>query len=69
MMRRESGPKPFVMPAEKAAALIERELARNKATIVFPFWFGLLTRIGGVLPDRIRRWSMGPFRFTVSDPG
>lgn len=68
MLRRESGPKPFKMSAEKAAALIGRGLARNKATIVFPFWFGLVTRIGGMLPDRLRRWSMGPFRFTVSDP-
>ena len=69
MMLRESGPKPFEMPPAKAAALIARGLARNKASIVFPFWFGLATRIGGMLPDRIRRWSMGPFRFTVSGPG
>ncbi len=68
MMLRESGPKPFVIEAEKAADLIVRGLARNKATVVFPFWFGLIARIGGILPDRIRRLSMKPFRFTVSDP-
>lgn len=68
MTLRESGAKPFEMPAEKAAALIARGLLRNKATIVFPFWFGVVTRLSGMLPDRIRRWSMRPFRFTVSDP-
>jgi hypothetical protein len=42
-------------------------LDRDHALIVFPFLFGLMTRIGGLLPDRIRRWTMVPFRFTVSD--
>jgi short-subunit dehydrogenase len=68
MMHRESGPKPSVMPAEKAAALIARRIARNHALIVFPFFFGWVTRISGLLPDRIRRWTMGPFRFTVTPP-
>jgi short-subunit dehydrogenase len=67
MMRRESGAKPFRMTAEKAAALISRGLARNRALIVFPRMFGLVTRIGGLLPDWLRRWTMGPFRFTVKD--
>ena len=67
MMRRESGAKPFKMTAEKAAELICRGLDRDRALIVFPRLFGLITRIGGLLPDRIRRWTMGPFRFAVSD--
>jgi short-subunit dehydrogenase len=68
MMQRESGPKPFKMTSEKAAALICRGLDRNRALIVFPLLFGLMTRIGGLVPDRVRRWAIGPFRFTVSDP-
>jgi len=68
MMRRESGSKPFKMTPEQAADTICQGLARDRALIVFPFWFALLTRIGGMLPDRIRRWGMAPFRFTVSDP-
>lgn len=68
MMLRESGPKPFEMAPEKAAGLIERGLERDRAVIVFPFWFGWATRISGRLPDRVRRWTMRPFRFTVSDP-
>ena len=68
MMHRESGAKPFKMTSAKAAELICRGLDRDRALIVFPRLFGLMTRIGGLLPDRIRRWTMGPFRFTVSDP-
>ncbi len=68
MMRRESGVKPFTLKPEQAAELISRGLERNRALIVFPRFFGLITRIGGLLPDRIRRWTSAPFRFTVSDP-
>jgi short-subunit dehydrogenase len=67
MMRRETGTKPFKMTAEKAAALICRGLERDRSLIIFPRLFGLITRIGGLLPDRIRRWTMRPFRFTMSD--
>jgi hypothetical protein len=35
--------------------------------IAFPFFFALVTRIGGLLSDRLRRWTMRPFRFAVSD--
>jgi hypothetical protein len=27
----------------------------------------VMTRIGGMLPDRLRRWSMDPYRFTVAE--
>ena len=66
MMRQESGLKPFKMPPEKAADLIVRGLARNRPVIAFPFLFALLSRLGGVLPDRVRQWTIEPFRFTVS---
>jgi short-subunit dehydrogenase len=68
MMLRESGPKPFVMAPEKAADLIYRGIQRNRAVIVIPRFFGFVTRISGLLPERIRRWSSRSFRFTVSDP-
>ena len=38
------------MTSEKAAELICRGLDRNRSLIVFPH---LMTRIGGLLPDRI----------------
>ncbi|HET7681769.1 MAG TPA: SDR family NAD(P)-dependent oxidoreductase [Xanthobacteraceae bacterium] len=68
MMQRESGPKPFVMTAEKAAELIARGIERNKPMVVIPRFFGTVTRISGLLPERVRRWSSKSFRFTVGDP-
>jgi len=65
MMDQESGAKPSAMTAEAAADLIVRGLQRNRPVIAFPFWFALLTRTGGLLPDAVRRWTMRPFRFTV----
>ncbi len=68
MMERENGPKPFVMPADKAAEIIARGIERNRATVVLPRFFGTMTRISGMLPERVRRWSNKSFRFTVGDP-
>ncbi len=65
MMRQEQGSKPSVMPPEQAAAIIRRGLVRDRAVIAFPPLFALVTRIGGLLPDRLRRWTNAPFRFTV----
>ena len=69
MTQQESGWKPFEMSAERAAALICRGLARNRPIIAFPFLLALLSRIGGILPDRVRRWTDVPFRFTVQPHG
>lgn len=69
MMQREHGRKPFVMSAEKAAGLIARGIARNKATVVIPRFFGAVTRISGMLPEPLRRWTARSFRFTVGEPG
>jgi len=65
MTQRESGWKPFEMPAGRAADVICRGLARNRPIIAFPLVLALLSRIGGVLPDRLRRLTAKPFRFTV----
>jgi short-subunit dehydrogenase len=65
MTQQESGWKPFEMPAERAAELIYRGLAGNRPIIAFPFLLALLARIGGALPDGVRRWTLWPFRFTV----
>jgi short-subunit dehydrogenase len=65
MMHQEAGSKPSIMPPEKAAEIIRRGLMRDRAVIAFPPMFALITRIGGLLPDRLRRWTNAPFRFTV----
>jgi len=49
-------PKPFNMGAEKAAKIIRDGLERDRAVIMFPFFFGLMSRIDGLLPDRLRRY-------------
>jgi len=67
MIAQEHGWKPFVMPPEQAAELIWRGLERDKSIISFPRFFSLLTRIGGLLPESVRRWTSQPFRFNVSE--
>jgi short-subunit dehydrogenase len=67
MMDQESGPKPSAMEPAAAAERILRGLARDKPVIAFPFLFSLMTRIGGLLPDRLRRRTQQPYRFTVAE--
>jgi len=49
-------PMPFIMPAEKAAAIIRRGLDRRKPLIVFPWQAALAARILANLPA----WIMDP---------
>ena len=67
MMMRESGPKPFVMPPERAVARIVAGLERNRPVIAFPSLFALATRMHGLMPDRLRRWLLRGTRFTVAE--
>jgi short-subunit dehydrogenase len=65
MMQQESGRKPFAIPPESAADLIVRGLQRNRSVVAFPLLFALITRLGGLLPDSVRRWTMP--RFAVGE--
>ena len=65
MSAREHVQKPQEMSADKAADIIVRGLAKNRAVIAFPRMLALLTRINALLPDRLHR-ALLP-RFTVSD--
>ena len=67
MSRRLTGNKQFEMSAEDAAVVIERGLERNQAEIAFPKLFAWMSRIGGLLPDRIRKHTIEPYRFNVRD--
>ncbi len=49
-------PKPFNMTSEKAAERIRRGLAQDRAVIMFPLFFALMSRLDGLLPDRVRRY-------------
>jgi short-subunit dehydrogenase len=47
--------KPFLMTAEEAADRIASGLAKNRATIAFPFLLALASRIGRCVPASLRR--------------
>jgi len=49
-------PKPFNMTAKKAAERIRRGLERDRAVIMFPLFFAMMSRLDGLLPDRVRRY-------------
>jgi len=49
-------PKPFNMTAEKAAGRIRRGLEQDRAVIMFPLFFAMMSRLDGLLPDRVRRY-------------
>jgi short-subunit dehydrogenase len=61
------GEKPGQITAEEASRRIRGGLARDRAVIAFPFFIAWLTRLGGMLPDGLRRWSARNFRFTVAN--
>jgi short-subunit dehydrogenase len=44
---------PLLMPAERAAAIIQRGLARNRARIAFPFPLHVAAWLAGVLPPAL----------------
>ena len=67
MMEQELGPKPAAMSVQSAANIIVHGLQKNRPIIAFPFWFSLITRLGGLLPDSVRRWTVEPFRFSVGE--
>ncbi len=46
-------PMPGLMDADRAAAIIRAGLAARHATITFPYWFGLLARIGDMVPKSL----------------
>jgi short-subunit dehydrogenase len=53
--------KPFQITAEAAAIRIAKALEQRKAVIAFPLPLVLLTRLGQVLPSRVRRWFSPSF--------
>ena len=53
MCREMPGPKPFLWPADRAARVIKRGLARNRPRISFPFPLNLGTWFLSVLPSAL----------------
>jgi len=58
---------PFLMSAEKAAAIIIRGMEKNKTEIHFPYRLSLLCKASQFLPDRLYARLMHPRKKTVND--
>lgn len=56
MADRHHGPKPFEMPAEKAAAIIKRGVAKRRGALTFPWQFSVLVFLGNRLPPFLSDW-------------
>ncbi len=65
MSERMRGPKPFLMPARRAAALIQRDLARDRPLIVFPRLLGAGLQLLALLPNDAQRRLLARFGVTV----
>lgn len=59
MCRAMPGPKPFLMSPERAARIIRRGLARDRARISFPFPLNFGTWWLAVLPVLVSLWIVG----------
>jgi short-subunit dehydrogenase len=68
MSRRVKGWKPLEMSADAAAERIANGLARDRPLNAFPWPLALVTRLSLLLPDKLRRVGLQPFRFHVT-PG
>jgi short-subunit dehydrogenase len=58
-----SGPKPFLMAADTAAAIIRRGLEKNTPRISFPFPLSLGCWLLAVLPPTLSQWLLGRLRY------
>ena len=56
-------PMPFLMSAERAAQIIKRGLARNKARIVFPWRLYMLIKLINFIPSRLINYIL------INSPG
>jgi short-subunit dehydrogenase len=56
MSRQVTEPKPFLMSADAAAAIIARGIARRKRRIVVPWQFGVIRGFAELLPRSLLRW-------------
>lgn len=54
-------PMPFLMDADKAAAIIRRGLAANRGRIAFPVPMYLLTLLGASVPPTLTAWGIRRF--------
>ncbi len=56
MAARHHGPKPFEMPADRAAAIIRRAVEKRRGALTFPWPFSVLVFLGNRLPPFLSDW-------------
>lgn len=66
MAVRVEGTKPFVRSVTYAAEKIHRGIERNVPVIAFPWYFALVMRLGGLLPEALRQYAVTATRFSVA---
>ena len=58
MSRKVTEPKPFLMTADAAAAVIVRKIAAKKRVIVVPWQFAVIRAVSGLVPRALVRWVL-----------
>jgi short-subunit dehydrogenase len=58
MSRKVVEPKPFLITADAAAAVIVRKIAAKKRVIVVPWQFAVIRAVTGLLPRALVRWVL-----------
>ena len=58
MSRQVTEPKPFLMSADKAAAVIARGIDARARTIVLPWQFAVIRAVTNLMPRAMLRWVM-----------
>jgi short-subunit dehydrogenase len=61
MSRQVTTPKPFLLSAEKAAAIIARRIARKPRRIAVPWQFGVIRVLALTLPRALTRSVLNRF--------
>lgn len=56
MAKRHKGPKPFEMPAERAAEIIRAGIDKRRGALTFPWPFALMVFLGNRLPPFLSDW-------------
>lgn len=54
-------PRPFLIDADKAAAIIREKLARRASHIVLPWQFAVIAAVAGIIPKRLVRAVLASF--------
>ncbi|MFV0474045.1 MAG: SDR family NAD(P)-dependent oxidoreductase [Pikeienuella sp.] len=67
MSSRHHGPKPFEIPAEKAARIIRRGIARRRGALTFPWPFSVMVFLGNRLPPFLSDWFERRYAARIGD--